>query len=302
MNLFTKPKKKQTGQIGQPTEVDISMLPPDDLAALRQLIDPMRERMKRYDEAIKALAIARDRLLDLQELPPPDMTLTVERELLVERGDAEALRAFDAKHGERLATEREKRAALVREREELPARVHALETLVKKIAGEMEEHIPDLFKAHDLVVELFKPFARDAFAAAKGYVSAVQRAHAAHYALTRVVSTYRYDLFGDLKETMDPELYGRRGNDVLPQGLVGCSYEEIATLNHALDDIDADFLKRLTSELEAAGLSGERLRTYRPPAKDDPRRIYTPENLTPRRVKQMPPPLSTAAAVVTIHT
>jgi hypothetical protein len=301
MNLFTHPKKKQTGQIGQPASKADSLLPPEPLAALRQLIAPMRERMKRYDEAIQALAVARDRLLDLEDLPPPDMTLAVERELLAARGDAEALRAFDAEHGESLAAEREQRMALSREREELPARVRALEALVTKIAGEMQEHITDLFRAHEQVEELFKPFAREALAAAQGYVSAVRRAHAAAHALTKVVGSYRYDLFGDLKEKMDPELYGLRGQDVLPQGLVGCSYEELATLNHALNDLDMDVLQGLTAVLDAAGLTGERLRIYGPPAKDDSRRIYVPENLQRKRVKQMPSPLSPAAAVVTIH-
>ena len=58
MNLFTHPKKKQTGQIGQPASKADSLLPPEPLAALRQLIAPMRERMKRYDEAIQALVAA----------------------------------------------------------------------------------------------------------------------------------------------------------------------------------------------------------------------------------------------------
>ena len=119
MNLFTHPKKKPTGQIGQPASKADSLLPPEPLAALHQLIAPMRERMKRYDEAIQALAVTRDRLLDLEDLPPPDMTFTVERELLAARGDAEALRAFDAEHGDSLAAEREQRMALSREREEL---------------------------------------------------------------------------------------------------------------------------------------------------------------------------------------
>lgn len=301
MNLPTPLKKKQTGQIGQPAAKADSPLPAEALAALRQLIDPMRERMQRYDQAIQALATARDRLLDLEELPPPDMTLTVERELRVARGDADALRAFDAAHGESLAAEREQRASLLREREELPARVRALEALVVKIAGEMQEHISDLFRAHEQVEELFKPFARDALAAAQGYVNAVRRARAAAHALTKVVGIYRYDLFGDLKEKMDPELYGVRGHDVLPQGLVGCSYEELASLNLALNDLDNDLLHALTSALDAAGLSGERLRIYGPPAKDDPRRIYVPEQLCKQRFKRPAPSSSPAAAVVTIN-
>lgn len=301
MNLIAK-MKKQTGQIGQTAEAVNTLLPADALASLRQLIDPMRERMARYDEAIQALAIARARLLDLKELPPPDMTLAVERELLVGRGDVEALRAFDAEHGENLAAERAKRETLMREREELPARVQALETLIKKIAGEMKERIPDLLRAHELVTELFKPFAKEAFAAAQTYVDAARRAHTAAEALAKTVSAYRYDLFGDFKQIMAPELYGVRGRNVLPLGLPGIRHEEIERLNHALDDIDEDLYARLTSELDAAGLSGDQLRVYGPPAKDDSRRIYTPEHLTPGRIKQMPTPLSAAAAVETIHT
>lgn len=301
MNLIAK-MKKQTGQIGQTAEAVNTLLPADALASLRQLIDPMRERMARYDEAIQALAIARERLLDLKELPPPDMTLAVERELLVERGDVEALRAFDAEYGEHLAAERAKREALMREREELPARVQALETLIKKIAGEMREHIPDLLRAHELVTELFKPFAKEAFEAAQTYVDAARRAHAAAEALAKTVSAYRYDLFGDFKQIMAPELYGVRGRNVLPLGLPGIRHEEIERLNHALNDIDEYLYARLTSELDAAGLSGDQLRVYGPPAKEDTRRIYTPEHPTPGRIKQMPTPLSAAAAVETIHT
>lgn len=300
MNLFVTSKKKQTGQLGQPVKKSEAMLPPEDLAALHQLIAPMRERMQRYDEAIQALAVARDRLLDLEDLPLPDMTLTVERELIAARGDAEALRAFDAEHGESLAAERAQRTALLREREELPARVHALEALVTKIAGEMADHVPDLFRAHEQVEALFKPFAREALAAAQGYVRAVRRARTAAHALTKVVGAYRYDLFGDLKEKMEPELYGLRGDDVLPQGLAGCGYEELATLNHEIDSLDTDLLQTLAATLEAAGLSGERLRIYGPPAEDDPRRIYVPEALQRQRVKRPPPSLSPLAAVVTV--
>jgi hypothetical protein len=300
MNLFAKSKKKQAGQIGQTTENALSLLSPEGLAALRQLIEPMRERMARYDEAIKALAIARDQLIDAKEASPPDMSLTVQRELLVARGDAQALNSFDAEFGEALQAERDLREEALRAREELPARIQALETLVKQIATEMRAHLRDILTAQDIAVELFKPFAREAYEAAQAYVKAVQRAHSASYVLASVITVQRYDLFGDYKETMAPELYGVRGNGVLPKGLPGYSHEEIEGLTHALNETDEAFSQQLQDELAATGLRSEDLRTYGPPAADDMRRVYVPENLLKQRFKSMPTPSSHAAAVVTI--
>ena len=301
MNLSNPPKKKQTDPIGQPAPMADSLLPAQPLAALRQLIAPMRERMQRYDEAIQALVVARDRLLDLEDLPPPDMTLAVERDLLAARGDGEALRAFDAEHGESLAAEREQRTALLREREELPALVRALEERVKRVASEMREHIPDLLQAQEQAEALFAPFAREALAAAQTYVHAVRRASTAAHALGQIVSAYRYDLFGDLKQTLSVDFFGVRGKNVLPQGLAGCSAEVLQRLDLEIAESDEALGQALTAALDAAGLSGETLRIYGPPAKDDTRRICVPENLQRERIKSMPPPLSTAAAVVTIH-
>lgn len=146
-----------------------------NLTPLAKIVEPMRNRMAEYDHAVHALAVARERLRDLADARPPDMTLTVQREIAVAMGNPETLAKFDAENGEAMKAERETREAALRDREELPARILALENVVRQIAKRMRagESVFDLERA---TIEVFEPYAQRLVEAAKHYADVMQEA------------------------------------------------------------------------------------------------------------------------------
>jgi len=181
MNLLPKLKKKQTGHVGFSNETQDGSLF-GDLTPLTNMIKPMRSRMAEYDHAVHALAVARERLRDLADAPLPDMALTVQRELIVAMGDPAALARFDAEHNETMMTERQAREAAERDRTELPARIKALENLVRGIAQKMVDAdcVCDIEREAERV---FEPFAKRLMEAASQYVEVLQAAKTAAYTL-----------------------------------------------------------------------------------------------------------------------
>lgn len=295
---LSNPLKKvsQTGK-AQTTQAEPLL---DGLDRIKALIQPMRERMQRYDQAILALAQARDRMIDLKVPQPPVMRLTVERELLLARGDSEGLARFDAEHGQALQDERNASERLQRERIEQPARIKALEQVAKEIATEMKDHMKDLFDAQQVAKDVFKPYAQACYDTAQAYVQAMQAAQAADHVLDAVTTFHWYDMFGDLKQFVKPELLSSRGDKVLPTDLPGIEFEAIRDLNHAVDRADSALYDQMRLEAEAAGLDSKPVRFYTPPGEHDERAVYTPDGLVPRRVKQMPIPVGGGFTVVSI--
>lgn len=298
MNLLPKLKNKQTGQIGTSAEVTATTVL-GDLTPLVNLIKPMRERMAEYDHAIHALAVARERLRDLADSPPPDMTLTVQREIAVAMGNPEVLARFDAENGAALDAERQARETAMRDREELPGRIKALEEVVRQIAQRMIDR-DAVTKIADEAETLFAPYAQRLLDAANQYADAMQEALAVAWTLKYPFEIYEYDLFADFKRSHRPELIDRAKEGILPDTVAGIDWKVLREVNERCEQINQPLAERVKQELESAGLTGERLRMYYPCSKDDHRRIYAPE-LT-RRVKRPEPPMSDAAAVVTIHT
>lgn len=230
MNLLPKLKKKQTGQVGVATAV-----PPTtvlgDLTSLAELIQPIRSRMAEYDQAIHALAVARERLRDLDDATPPDMTLTVKRELAAAMDNPDALARFDVEQGSALEAERAARVAARLDREELPARINALEAVVRQIAIQMIDW--DRISAIESKVQvMFAPYALRLVEAAKRYAEAMQQARTASRALDQATMVYEYDLFLDLKLIHHPELMGKiEIGEILPRMMTGVSLETTNEIN-----------------------------------------------------------------------
>ena len=298
MNLISKLKKNQTGQIGAATEAT-SANRLGDLTMLTQLVQPMRHRMAEYDHAVRALSIARERLRDLADQPPPDMALTVKREIAVAMNDPEALARFDAENGEAFKVEREAREAALRDREELPARILALEQVVRQIASRMieEEVVGDIEREAQ---QAFAPYAQRLMAAALHFADVMQEANSAASALNQALVIHEYDLFADLKRIHRLDLMGEIDEGILPKTMATVSWEAVQEINRRIGRIKPEVEQQMNQELAAADLLGERLRLYYPCAENDHRKISSPE-LT-RRVKRPPPVLNAAATRVVIGT
>ena len=69
-----------------------------DVSAVAAMFDRLRQQNAQYDQAIAAL-IAANRITNGWDKPAePDMTLTIQREVLMALGDADALAKFDQEH------------------------------------------------------------------------------------------------------------------------------------------------------------------------------------------------------------
>jgi hypothetical protein len=281
VNLLSVLKKKQSGHISvavsDATDATSPLTLLGDLTPLVKLVKPMRSRMAQYDHAIHALAVARERLRDLADAPVPQMTLAVEREIIVAMGDPEQLVRFDAENAETIKAERAAREATLRDRDELPARIKALETVVRRISEQMvgEEVVTDI--DHE-AQQVFAPYAQRVMAAAQHFADMMQEANTAVTVLNSALSIHEYNLFADLKRTHRPDLMGEVAKaEILPTTMASVSWEAIEQINLSLGRIKPDVEQQMNQELVAADLTGERLRFYYPCTENDHHKIYAPE-------------------------
>ena len=297
MNLIPNLKKKQTGHVAIPDSAYAPAAKLSDLTPLAQLVQPMRVRMKEFDHALHALSVARERQRDLDDVPPPSMALAIQREIVVAIGDAQELARFDAENAQALQAERDAREAVVRDREELPARILALEEVVRRIAKKMIEN--DATTTIDEEAQtVFQPYAERVMEAAQKFADAMQEAHAVAAALNQAVAIYEYDLFGNLKRIHRPELIGEvKKDEVLPQTMAGVSWEEIEAINLRVRNANPEIRQRMDQELAAADIVGERLRMYIPGLPSDDRKISSPE-LTRKVNRPEPSPFGVATRVL----
>lgn len=296
MNLFPNLKKKQTGHVAIPVGAPSSVL--GDLTPLAQLVQPMRSRMKEFDHAIHALSVARERLRDLADLPPPDMTITVQREIAVAMGEPQVLERFDAENAVAIKAEREACDAAVRDRDVLPARIKALEEIVRRIAQKMISG--DATTVIDREAKtVFAPYAQRVMEVAQQFADVMQEANTAASVLSQALVVYEYDLFGELKRIHRPELMGAVDDDgILPKTMAGVSWEDIQEINRRVKHSKPEVAQPMDQELVATDILGERLRMYAPCSQDDHRKISSPE-LT-RRIKRPQPSPYGAATVITV--
>lgn len=303
MNLIPNLKKKQTDHAATaaitptpiPATAPASLL--GDLTPLAQLVQPMRARMKEFDHALHALSVARERQRDLDDVSPPSMALAIQREIVVAMGDAQDLARFDAENADAVKAERDVREAVVRDREELPARILALEEIVRRIAKKMvDNNVTTTIEEQAQTV--FAPFAHRVMDAAQIFADAMQEAYATAAALNQAVVVNEYDLFDNLKRIHRPELMGEVAkDDVLPQTMAGVPWEEIEEINLRIRNANPATRQQMDQELAAADVAGERLRMYTPGLPIDDRKISSPE-LTRKVKRPEPSPFGTPTRVL----
>lgn len=171
MNLISKLKKSvatDSAETTNDTTLAASANPVDDLQnldAIGSMLQRLHARNVQYQRGIDALVAAR-RIVKGWDVPKPELRWSVERDVLVAVGDAEALAAFDRDHADDLAREQAARQAASQQVFEAPARVKALEQHLKTLATEMMRDLDEGF-IHDELVRLFTPSAQRMLVAAK---------------------------------------------------------------------------------------------------------------------------------------
>jgi len=108
-----------------------------DVSAVAQLFERLRQQNAQYDQALAALIAANRISNDWDKPAEPEMALTIQREVLLALGDAEALAKFDLEHQQALAQEQAARVKATQQVMEAPIRVKALEQYLNDLAGQM---------------------------------------------------------------------------------------------------------------------------------------------------------------------
>ena len=108
MNLIRR-SKKPTDLTANSTHTDSPLNEIGDVSAVAQMFERLRQQNAQYDQAIAALVSA-NRISNGWDKPAePEMTLTIQREVLVALGDTEALAKFNQEHQQQLAQEQAER-------------------------------------------------------------------------------------------------------------------------------------------------------------------------------------------------
>lgn len=137
-----------------------------DISAVAQMFDRLRQQNAQYDQAIAALVAANRITCGWDKPAEPEMTLTIQREVLLALGDAEALAKFDQEHQQALAQEQAARVKATQQVLEAPTRVKALEQYLDDLAEQMEDEYDQILVERE-AERIFAPSARRMVAAAK---------------------------------------------------------------------------------------------------------------------------------------
>ena len=142
-----------------------------DVSAVAQMFDRLRQQNAQYDQAIAAL-VAANRISNGWDKPAePEMTLTIQREVLLALGDTDALAKFDHEHQQALAQEQAARVKATQQVLEAPTRVKALEQYLNELAGQMVAELDETLIDQE-IRRIFQPSAQRMLEAAKTFVQA----------------------------------------------------------------------------------------------------------------------------------
>lgn len=97
----------------------------------------LRQQNAQYEQAIAALVAANRIKNGWDKHDEPEMSITIQREVLVGLGDTEALARFDQEHSAQLAQEQAERVKAAQQVIEAPTRVKALEQYINDLAAQM---------------------------------------------------------------------------------------------------------------------------------------------------------------------
>jgi DNA-binding protein Fis len=254
-----------------------------DVSAVAQLFERLRQQNAQYDQALAALIAANRISNDWDKPAEPEMALTIQREVLLALGDAEALAKFDQEHQQALAQEQAARVKATQQVMEAPIRVKALEQYLNDLAGQMVAGVDESLIDQE-IRRIFQPSAQRMLEAAKTFVQAWREMQSVEAVLLQRVRLTHTRVTGDTCTRFDHELIGQtRDGELLPTLIAGISYEELRDLNDQFTRTDNELVVALDNALRRAGFDGWGLKVYHPKAKGDERRIYAPDPNPPKK-------------------
>ena len=279
MNLIRRSKKS----IDVTADAESPLNEIGDVSAVAQMFDRLRQQNAQYDQAIAAL-VAANRISNGWDKPAePEMTLTIQREVLLALGDAAALAKFDQEHQQALAQEQAARVKATQQVMEAPIRVKALEQYLNELAGQMVAELDETLIDQE-IRRIFQPSAQRMLEAAKTFVQAWREMQSVEAVLLQRVRLTHTRVTGDTCTRFDHELIGQtRDGELLPTLIAGISYEELRDLNDQFTRTDNELVVALDNALRRAGFDGWGLKVYHPKAKGDERRIYAPDPNPPKK-------------------
>jgi hypothetical protein len=254
-----------------------------DVSAVAQMFERLRQQNAQYDQAIAALVAANRITCGWDKPAEPEMTLTIQREVLLALGDTEALAKFDQEHQQALAQEQAARVKATQQVLEAPTRVKALEQYINDLAGQMVAGVDESLIDQE-IRRIFRPSAQRMLAAAKIFVQAWREMQSVEAVLLQRVRLTHTRVTGDTCTRFDHELIGpTRDGELLPTLIAGIPYEELRDLNEQFTRTDNELVAALDNALRSAGFDGWGLKVYHPKAKGDERRIYAPDPNPPKK-------------------
>ena len=281
--MNVNPFSKKSAAVTKPVKGTSPLNGIGDVGAVTEMFQRLRQQNAQYDQAIAAL-VAANRIKDGWDKPTePEMSLTIQREVLVGLGDTDALAGFDQAHQQELAQEQEARAKATQQVLEAPTRVKALEQYINDLAAQMVDGL-DESRIDDEIRRIFRPSAQRMLDAAKTFVQSWREMQSVESVLLRRANLFHYSVTGDHRTRYEHELIGRRRDgELLPTLIEGLAFEDLRDLNDHFTQHDSEVSTALDNALRAVGFDAWDLKVYHPKGKNDERRIYAPDPNPPKK-------------------
>ena len=276
-------KKTAASAVPKPTADTSPLNEIGDVSAVAAMFARLRQQNAQYDQAIAAL-IAANRITNGWDKPTePDMTRTIQREVLVALGDTEALVKFDQEYQQQLAQEQAERVKATQQVLEAPTRVKALEQYINDLAGQMVEGYDQTMVERE-AERMFIPSAQRMLAAAKGFVQAWREMRTVEAVLLSRIQLLHYSVTGEFRTRPALALIGTaRNGELLPTMIEGLKLDEVNAINRDFTAFDPELLRALDSALDGAGFDGSGINIYHPKSNSDERCIYAPDPNPPKK-------------------
>ena len=281
--MNVNPFSKKSAAVTKPVKGTSPLNDIGDVSTVTEMFNRLRQQNAQYDQAIAAL-VAANRIKDGWDKPAePEMSLTIQREVLASLGDTEVLAKFDQEHQQELAQEQAARVKAAQQVIEAPARVKALEQYINDLAAQMVDSL-DESRIDDEICRIFRPSSQRMLEAAKTFVQAWREMQSVESVLLSRVNLFHYSVTGDHRTRYEHELIGRRRDgELLPTLIEGLAFEDLRDLNGQITQHDNEVSTALDNALRAVGFDAWGLKVYHPKGKNDERRIYAPDPNPPKK-------------------
>ena len=281
--MNVNPFSKKSVAVAKPAKGASPLNDIGDVSAVTEMFQRLRQQNAQYDQAIAAL-VAANRIKDGWDKPAePEMTLTIQRDVLAALGDTEALAKFEQEHQQALAQEQAARVKATQQVLEAPTRVKALEQYINDLAGQMVAGLDETLIDQE-IRRIFRPSAQRMLEAAKHFVQAWREMQSVEGVLLQRARLTHTRVTGDHCTRYDHELIGRaRDGELLPTLIEGLTFEELRDLNDQFTRTDSELVTALDNALRSAGFDGWGLKVYHPKGNNDERRIYAPDPNPPKK-------------------